>query len=526
MLSTGQHTLTTQPDNNDSYKHCILVKLTDSSAKAIEEYIRNKNNISKKPTITFQKDKGEIHFPIVNEGSQSKKLYFSLSSVKESNQSASFECIAFTNSKLITIGNIEQKLAIQANVEESFKDTKEKMNNVAEEEKKNALIELKSGVHPTLNRSKQNTPIFSQSNSKVITQVKTETETNKPKNDRSLRERVIHLLAFKSYPKAVLLLRLNKFSLTEKEKESLDSIIQSVATLNQKNSCYELNNDILLNEVKEDWPFFSEQEQLVVKRSIAKARSNNSNPPPQPIPSQAATHQSKQISSISSSNAFNSLNSNNKQTSSAFVSIQQSSNTNSNKSNDSLNLKKFSQSKPVEQNNLKTKREGTPPKQAKITSSPDSDDLLNDCELSFKSNGKKTLDDVSNLSAKKFKVNESELLEKSEMLELSKKYTRILSDKQMEQYKNDFNQMHDEYIECHNYIDKTSKIWQAYKDTIESIDDKNSKEYDEKKRIIFKEYTCKINDADYIKVKDRYDKLICQLNFIQELIKQYQSVNP
>ena len=96
----------------------------------------------------------------------------------------------------------------------------------------------------------------------------------------------------------------------------------------------------------------------------------------------------------------------------------------------------------------------------------------------------------------------------------------------MEQYKNDFNQMHDEYIECHNYIDKTSKIWQAYKDTIESIDDKNSKEYDEKKRIIFKEYTCKINDADYIKVKDRYDKLICQLNFIQELIKQYQSVNP
>ena len=42
MLSTGQHTLTTQPDNNDSYKHCILVKLTDSSAKAIEEYIRNK----------------------------------------------------------------------------------------------------------------------------------------------------------------------------------------------------------------------------------------------------------------------------------------------------------------------------------------------------------------------------------------------------------------------------------------------------------------------------------------------------
>ena len=49
MLTTGQHTLTTQPDTEDAYKHCILVKLTDSSAKAIEEYLKNKvcsHNIS------------------------------------------------------------------------------------------------------------------------------------------------------------------------------------------------------------------------------------------------------------------------------------------------------------------------------------------------------------------------------------------------------------------------------------------------------------------------------------------------
>jgi hypothetical protein len=42
MLSQGLHTLTTQPDFNDSYKHCILVKLTDSCAKAIEDFIKNK----------------------------------------------------------------------------------------------------------------------------------------------------------------------------------------------------------------------------------------------------------------------------------------------------------------------------------------------------------------------------------------------------------------------------------------------------------------------------------------------------
>jgi hypothetical protein len=90
MLSTGQHTLTTRQSelddedssgggrNNNNYndddghgnngspphyynKHCILVKLTDSSAKAIEEYLRsNKDSIlaGKKPSIAFQRDRG------------------------------------------------------------------------------------------------------------------------------------------------------------------------------------------------------------------------------------------------------------------------------------------------------------------------------------------------------------------------------------------------------------------------------------------------------------------------------------
>ncbi len=40
MLPIGQHTLVTQPDNDDAFKHCILVKLTESSAQAIEDYLR------------------------------------------------------------------------------------------------------------------------------------------------------------------------------------------------------------------------------------------------------------------------------------------------------------------------------------------------------------------------------------------------------------------------------------------------------------------------------------------------------
>jgi hypothetical protein len=71
MLSTGHHTLTSQHselDDNDGdspyyNKHCILVKLTDSSAKAIEEYLRSKDSSlgNKKPSIAFQRDRGVIN---------------------------------------------------------------------------------------------------------------------------------------------------------------------------------------------------------------------------------------------------------------------------------------------------------------------------------------------------------------------------------------------------------------------------------------------------------------------------------
>ncbi len=79
MLPVGQHTLITQPDNDGVFKHCILVKLTESSAQAIEDYLKNKvkflvghikylreltnfcflkDTTNKRPSIVFQKDRG------------------------------------------------------------------------------------------------------------------------------------------------------------------------------------------------------------------------------------------------------------------------------------------------------------------------------------------------------------------------------------------------------------------------------------------------------------------------------------
>jgi len=120
--------------------------------------------------------------------------------------------------------------------------------------------EIKHGaiVYP---RQKQ-TPAFSMSANNNNLKPKT------PTIERPIRERIIHLLALKPYMKPEIILRLKKDNpLTEKEIEQLESVIQSVGQMNMKNQ-YELNYDIMINEVKEDWPFYSPQEKIVVKRNI------------------------------------------------------------------------------------------------------------------------------------------------------------------------------------------------------------------------------------------------------------------
>ena len=126
--------------------------------------------------------------------------------------------------------------------------------------------------------------------------------------------------------KAVLFVKLNTENpLTDKDKDALDSILHTVATQNPKTLHYELNTDVWLNEVRDDWPFFNEQQTIDVKKRIAKARS---------LTLQLQQQQQSQTSTSIASNippnrmANNNNNSSNSKQqhnafASAFVSIQQ-----------------------------------------------------------------------------------------------------------------------------------------------------------------------------------------------------------
>lgn len=249
------------------------------------------------------------------------------------------------------------------------------------------------------------------------------------------RDRIIQILALKSYMKAELILKLNKENpLTDREKESLESIIQSVATLNPKNSQFEILNDIMVNEVKEDWPYYNEAQRLIVKKNISKAKTNtNSSLNTSQTSSMNTSVSNRPLPTSLSSSTLNA----NKGASSAFVSIQHSSDTNKTQSNQvetmndsinsiSLNNKKISPvkneqfkpipssssskispsgSKQVKHNQLFTPQQ---PKFGLFTGSPNSDDLLSDNESPVK---KQPIEKENSKTNKKLKLDEPENFE-------------------------------------------------------------------------------------------------------------------
>lgn len=508
MLPSGQHTLTTQPDNDDVFKHCILVKLTESSTQAIEDYLRNKDHTNKRPSIVFQKDKGEICFPISSNNSGFKKFHIAISSVKEAmkqDTSASVECVAFNNSQFKKLGTIESKMTVQAIKDEVFQATMEKVNNVKEEEKNNSTREIKhSGAivnRSSTNANLNNTTSLNNSRAKQIAaSIVANNKSKTPVNDRPLKERIIHLLALKPYMKPELMLRLKKDNpLTEREGEQLDSIIQSVGIMNQKNQ-YELISEIMLNEVKEDWPFYSSADKLIVKRNIANFKQKQNN---------------LSLNTSANSKLNSSLNSNKQYSSSAFSSISSSSNA-FNKSN--LDDKKNSPLKSsmegssngkVTPNFLKQK---APMHKSSISpNSPEENNNKNYQEM-------KRLKPNGNINNHSYQRDDSTQF-------FSKKYKPIQTKQQLKQYTLEFDQNHKEYSELYEFLAPTAKQFDEYQKELGEIGDQNSKEAAEKKETILKVYFEKKNDQEFTKRRERYDYLDLKLNYLKDLINQYKEKN-
>ncbi|KAG5272865.1 hypothetical protein AALO_G00170140 [Alosa alosa] len=256
----------------------LHVKLTETAIRALENYQNCKNVPSSQPTIHFQGLQGRIKIPRMD-APDSANFDFYLSNVGKDNPQGSFECIhQYMSSSgtphLASLGTIQDKITVCA-TSESYQPGGQFRGKTVQMRKP-----APSAPDPVPER-KRSTPINPASTIRKCL-------TNNPVAQRPYRDRVIHLLALRSYKKLEVLARLQRDGVSQKDRSSLGSTLQQVANLNPKDNSYSLK-DFIYREVQRDWPGYNEDERtqlerLLTRKGILPESLPSTSPPKESVP--------------------------------------------------------------------------------------------------------------------------------------------------------------------------------------------------------------------------------------------------
>ncbi|XP_031461156.1 RNA polymerase II elongation factor ELL2 isoform X2 [Phasianus colchicus] len=248
--------------------------------------------VPSQPSIQFQGRQGLIKIPKVDHPNESHTFNFYLSNVGKDNPQGSFDCVQQTASssgasQLSSLGLIQNKITVCA-TNDSYQMTKERMTQ-AEEELRNRSAKVIKPGGPYLGKRVQirkapqsiPDPVPERKRSTPINPANTirRTHANNAVSQRPYRDRVIHLLALKTYKKPELLARLQRDGVNLKDRNSLTAILQQVANLNPKDNSYTLK-DYLFKDIQKDWPGYNEVDkqtlELILSRKLNSSQSTTS----------------------------------------------------------------------------------------------------------------------------------------------------------------------------------------------------------------------------------------------------------
>ncbi|XP_029990270.1 RNA polymerase II elongation factor ELL2 [Sphaeramia orbicularis] len=261
----------------------LHVKLTETALRAIESYQNCMNVPSPQPTIHFKGLQGRIKIPKTDSSSDTFHNFdFYLSNVGKDNPQGSFECIhqyvsSSGASHLALLATVQDKVTVCA-TNDSYQVTRERMTQAVEDTRERGTKVIKPGgqyrgkqVHirkPALSapdvvpERKRSTPINPANTIRKCL-------SNNPVSQRPFRDRIIHLLALRSYKKLEVLARLQRDGINQKDRNSLGTTLQQVANLNPKDNTYSLK-DFIYRDVQRDWPGYTEDEKVQVDRVLTR----------------------------------------------------------------------------------------------------------------------------------------------------------------------------------------------------------------------------------------------------------------
>ncbi|XP_075595925.1 RNA polymerase II elongation factor ELL2 [Balearica regulorum gibbericeps] len=267
----------------------LHVKLTETALRALESYESCKDRVSSQPSIQFQGSQGLIKIPKVDLPNEVQTFNFYLSNVGKDNPQGSFDCVQQTNSssgasQLNCLGFIQNKITVCA-TSDSYQTTRERMTQAEEESRNRSAKVIKPGgpflgKRVQVRRPPQSIPdaVPERKRSTPMNPANTirRTHTHNAVSQRPYRDRVIHLLALKSYKKPELLARLQRDGVNQKDKNSLGIILQQVASLNPKDNSYTLK-DYIFKDIQKDWPGYNEIDKQSLELILSRKLNSSQN---------------------------------------------------------------------------------------------------------------------------------------------------------------------------------------------------------------------------------------------------------
>ncbi|NXT89466.1 ELL2 factor, partial [Anhinga rufa] len=230
-----------------------------------------------------------IKIPKVDLPNEAHTFNFCLSDVGKDNPQGSFDCVQQTDSssgasQLSCLGFIQSKITVCA-TNDSYVTTRERMTQAEEESRSRSAKFIKPGG-PFLGRRVQ-VRRAPQSIPDAAPERKRSTPMN-PANtirkthahntvfQRPYRDRVIHLLALRSYKKPELLARLQRDGVSQKDKNSLGTILHQVANLNPKDNSYSLK-EYVFKDIQKDWPGYNEIDKQSLELILSRKLNSSQN---------------------------------------------------------------------------------------------------------------------------------------------------------------------------------------------------------------------------------------------------------
>ncbi|KAK2704590.1 RNA polymerase II elongation factor ELL-like [Artemia franciscana] len=590
----GKYLLSSEPNNED--KSVLFVKLTDSALKAIEDFIKIQKKCVEAPSIRFTGNDGQIWFP-TEDPAESRAFSFNLSSATDlGGPQGSFECIKQCgNRSLESLGQVTSRMSVNA-TDDVYARTRQKLVVAKEDNEKNCTRVLKSTtglmigkrvklrgksalqtvgsvnshrrdpspVHRTHLRPVTNTsspspiqgrlpapsstspvPVKGVSPNHPLPPVASSPSppTTIPElMKRPLKERIVHLLAVRPYKKPEIHGRLIKEGVRDKEKSQISTVLHSVA--NYKDNTYHLHKYIW-NEIKEDWPFYSEQERQQLKRrkpqsftppgsdSSGSNQSPSSTQPgssptsgkrPAPLENdvppkkQRISHFKKTTVSppLSNSLSYNVIG----KPDSSQPTAWPDSRTGLSERNgidrykpaiqrvdSSEDLKPSLNKKGFPESDI---RRRTPNINAKVTSS------TGERGTPTPSSSPDSIHEVPRAGQNSPPL-DSDSTDFSEYLA---RYKPIVNSEQWSRYRADFKRQYSEYMELHDIVDKVSQRFTELEESLRTHETGTSS-WEEVKTQILREYKANLNDTKFQEARRRYLYLHEKLAHIKHLINCY-----